>query len=213
MLAAAVALLVAVPVAYGRYGSGVEFFPNVEPEYGLLYVHARGNLSIEEKDALVRQAEARILGWPSIESVYTRVGGNAGEGGDDVDEDVVGVIQYEFVDWRERQSADADPRRAPRRDDRHSRRRRRGLGAERRPADRQGDPGPALRRRSGRPRRRRPRRSPTRSRGTPDVIDVSDGLPAPGVDWELEVDRGRGRAVRRLDRAPSAAPSSSSPTG
>ena len=26
-------------------------------------------------------------------------------------------------------------------------------------------------------------------RGTPDVIDVSDGLPAPGVDWELEVDR------------------------
>jgi multidrug efflux pump len=25
----------------------------------------------------------------------------------------------------------------------------------------------------------------------PDVIDVSDGLPAPGVDWELEVDRAR----------------------
>ena len=60
VLAAAVALLVAVPVAYGRYGSGVEFFPNVEPDYGLLYVHARGNLSIEEKDALVRQAEARM---------------------------------------------------------------------------------------------------------------------------------------------------------
>ena len=28
-------------------------------------------------------------------------------------------------------------------------------------------------------------------RGMPDVIDVSDGLPAPGVDWELEVDRAR----------------------
>ena len=94
-------------MAYGRYGSGVEFFPNVEPEYGLLYVHARGNLSIEEKDALVRQAEARILGWPSIKSVYTRVGGSAGQGGGDVAEDVVGVIQYEFVDWRERDSADA----------------------------------------------------------------------------------------------------------
>jgi len=26
----------------------VEFFPEVEPEYGLLYVHARGNLSLEE---------------------------------------------------------------------------------------------------------------------------------------------------------------------
>ena len=96
-----------MPLAYGRYGAGVEFFPNVEPDYGLLYVHARGNLSIEEKDALVRQAEARILGWPGIKSVYTRVGSGAGQEGGDVDEDVVGVIQYEFVDWRERDSADA----------------------------------------------------------------------------------------------------------
>ena len=67
-----------MPLAYGRFGSGVEFFPNVEPDYGLLYVHARGNLSIDEKDALVRQAEARILGWPGIKSVYTRVGSGAG---------------------------------------------------------------------------------------------------------------------------------------
>ena len=44
-----------------------------------------------------------------------------------------------------------DPRPASRRDDRHPRRRHRGLGPERRSADRQGDPGPALRRRPGRP--------------------------------------------------------------
>ena len=137
------ALLVGGAVAYGRYGSGVEFFPNVEPEYGLLYVHARGNLSIDEKDALVRQAEERILGWPGVKSVYTRVGKRRGQDGDDVDEDVVGVIQYEFVDWRERESAARHPRRAARRDDRHSRRRRRGLGA-RTPARR-----PARRSRSG----------------------------------------------------------------
>ncbi|TGS91199.1 efflux RND transporter permease subunit, partial [Mesorhizobium sp. M8A.F.Ca.ET.213.01.1.1] len=35
---------------------------------------------------------------------YTRVGKTQG-GGQDVPEDVVGVIQYEFVDWRERKSA------------------------------------------------------------------------------------------------------------
>ncbi len=39
------------PYTYGKFGKGVEFFPNVEPDYGLLYVKARGNLSIEEKDA------------------------------------------------------------------------------------------------------------------------------------------------------------------
>jgi multidrug efflux pump subunit AcrB len=93
-----------VPFAYFQYGKGVEFFPNVEPEYGLLYVHARGNLSLAEQDAVVRQAENRILGWPGIETVYTRVGQVQG-GGAELDEDVVGVIQYEFVDWRERKPA------------------------------------------------------------------------------------------------------------
>ena len=44
-----------------------------------------------------------MLGWPGIKSVYTRVGKT--RGGEDIPEDVVGVIQYEFVDWRERKSA------------------------------------------------------------------------------------------------------------
>ena len=190
VLAAAIALLVAVPVAYGRYGSGVEFFPNVEPEYGLLYVHARGNLSIEEKDALVRQAEERILGWPSIKSVYTRVGSGAGQEGGDVAEDVVGVIQYEFVDWRERESADA-------------------ILDELRSAM-TGIPGADVEvsvPNAGPPTGKAiqvqlsavdpagldeaARAVADMLRGTPDVIDVADGLPAPGVDWELEVDRAR----------------------
>ena len=99
-----VVLLVGVQVAYSKYGAGVEFFPNVEPDYGLLYVHARGNLSLAEMDAATRIAENKLVGWPGIKSVYTRVGKTQG-GGADIPEDVVGVIQYEFVDWRERKSA------------------------------------------------------------------------------------------------------------
>jgi multidrug efflux pump len=53
-------------VAYGKYNNGVEFFPDVEPEYGLVYVHARGNLSLEEQDAAVRRREPD-LGWPGID--------------------------------------------------------------------------------------------------------------------------------------------------
>src|SRR5215467_567545 len=34
-LALAALLLVAVVVAYGKFGRGVEFFPKVEPDYGL----------------------------------------------------------------------------------------------------------------------------------------------------------------------------------
>ena len=37
-----------------------------------------GILSIDEKDALVQQAEARILGWPGISTIYTRVGSGGG---------------------------------------------------------------------------------------------------------------------------------------
>src|SRR5215468_6009274 len=39
-LAMAALLLVAVQVAYGKFGRGVEFFPKVEPDYGQVVVHA-----------------------------------------------------------------------------------------------------------------------------------------------------------------------------
>jgi len=182
-----IALLIGVQTAYVKFGAGVEFFPNVEPDYGLLYVHARGNLSLEEMDTATRAAENRLLGWPGIKSVYTRVGSTRG-GGQDIPEDVVGVIQYEFVDWRERKPAHQilDDLRAamagiP------------GVDVEVRVPD----AGPP----TGKPIQVR------LSADNPDgldkvaqqvaaeiakvdgVIDISDGLPPPGVDWALNVDR------------------------
>lgn len=183
----ALGVLGAVPYAYVKYGSGVEFFPDVEPEFGLLYVKARGNLSIDEKDALVRQAEDRILGWPGIATVYTR-SGKAGGAGNDVAEDVIGVIQYEFVDWRERKNANAilaDLRQAMT-----------GIpGVDIEVSVPQAGPptGKAI----------QIQLSAADPAGLnqvakavadklatiPNVIDVSNGLPPPGVDWELQVDR------------------------
>jgi multidrug efflux pump len=40
-------------MTYSRFGRGVEFFPNVEPDYGQVIVHARGNLALDEKNLLV----------------------------------------------------------------------------------------------------------------------------------------------------------------
>ena len=114
VLTLALILLVGVPVAYSKYGAGVEFFPNVEPDYGLLYVHARGNLSLDEENAIVTKAEKRILGWPGIKTVYTRVGKGVGAA-NNVPEDVIGVIQYEFKDWRERKPANGSLRTCGRR--------------------------------------------------------------------------------------------------
>jgi multidrug efflux pump len=198
MLFLALGLLVSVPYAYTHYGKGTEFFPDVEPEFGLLYVKARGNLSIEEKDRLVAQAEARILGWPGIETVYTRSGAAGGDG-QEVDADVIGTIQYEFVDWRERKPANeilADLRAAMV-----------GIpGVDIQVSVPQAGPptGKAIQIQLSAD-------DPTylnevaqqvaeKLAGVPDVIDISNGLPPPGVDWELVVDRA---AAARYGIAPS----------
>jgi len=198
MLFLALGLLFAVPFTYASYGKGVIFFPDVEPEFGLLYVKARGNLSIYEKDALVAQAEARILGWPGVETVYTRTGAGGGMG-NEVAPDVIGVIQYEFVDWRERKEANAilaDLRVAMT-----------GIaGVDIEVSVPQAGPptGKAIQIELSAD-------DPSNLNDVavavaeklaqvPDVIDVSNGLPPPGVDWELQVDRA---AAARYGIAPS----------
>ncbi|MEJ6502383.1 MAG: efflux RND transporter permease subunit [Rhodobacterales bacterium] len=186
VVAITIGLLVAVPAGYVKYGNGVEFFPKVEPDYGLLYVHARGNLSIEEKDNLVRQAENRILGWPGIKTVYTRSGKASGPGAA-VAADVVGVIQYEFVDWRERKSANAilDQLREEMK----------GIpGADIEVSVPQAGPptGKAIQIRLSAAipdgLNDAARAVAAEIAKIPDVIDVADGLPPPGIDWELQVD-------------------------
>jgi multidrug efflux pump len=194
----ALGLLVAVPYTYFHNGKGTEFFPDVEPEFGLLYVKARGNMSIAEKDALVRQAEERILGWPGIATVYTRTGGGGGMG-NDLAADVIGTIQYEFVDWRERKNANA-------------------ILADLRTAM-VGIPGVEIEvsvPQAGPPTGKAiqiqlsaddpihlndvAQEVAVRLASVPDVIDISNGLPPPGVDWELHFDRA---AAARYGIAPS----------
>jgi multidrug efflux pump len=103
-LGLAVFLLIAVQVAYGKFGHGVEFFPKVEPDYGQVLVHARGNLALEEKNRLMRAVEERVLNTDGLKTVYARVGEQPRTTAD-ITEDTIGVIQFEFSDWRTRKSA------------------------------------------------------------------------------------------------------------
>jgi multidrug efflux pump len=187
VLMLAVGSLIAVPVIYGKVGKGVEFFPNVEPEYGLLYVKARGNLSIHEKDQLVQLAEARILGWPGVKTVYTRVGAGGGAGNEGP-ADAIGVIQYEFVDWRERKNANEilnDLRAAmvgiP------------GVDIEVSVPAAGPPTGKAIQLRlsADDPAGLNDLAADLAGKiaAVPEVIDVSNGLPLPGIDWQLRVNR------------------------
>src|SRR5499426_2194676 len=67
-LALAALMLVAVQMAYGKLGRGVEFFPAVEPDYGQVIVHGRGNLSLGEKNRLVEEVEKRVLSFAGLKT-------------------------------------------------------------------------------------------------------------------------------------------------
>ncbi len=99
VLLATVILLVAVQVSYGKFGKGVEFFPDIEPSAASILIHARGNLSVYEQDKLVKQVESRVLDREGIKLFYTEAGKQDPGGNDAVAEDVIGKITIEFESW------------------------------------------------------------------------------------------------------------------
>jgi multidrug efflux pump len=99
------ASLMVIAASYATYamlGKGVEFFPEVEPDNAQVLVHARGDLSIYEKDALLKSVEQRFFGMKELESVYARSFNQSLNG---MAEDVIGSIQFQFVDWDKRRPA------------------------------------------------------------------------------------------------------------
>lgn len=96
-----VVALVAVFGAYITFGQGLSFFPEVEPDNVIIQVQARGNLSIHEKDTILRAVENRILEMDDITTVYTRTGKQRDVRQDS--EDTIGSVLIEFTPWETRQ--------------------------------------------------------------------------------------------------------------
>jgi multidrug efflux pump len=189
VLTAAVALLGASLWAYAAFGRGVEFFPDVEPDFAQVVVRARGDLSIHEKDALVRQVEERLLGSPEVATVYARSFSRAE--GQTRAEDVIGIVQLEFVDWYRRPPVSSLLERM-----RRATRDIPGVLIELRKAG--GGPGgdakPVEIEVSGRDLRGMVAgvehlRRLMEVQGS--FVDLEDDRPLPGIDWRLGVDRER----------------------
>ena len=89
-------------VSYIFFGAGVRLFPEVEPDNARVTIRARGDLSVFQKDALVREVENRILDMDGFASVSARTG----DGGNQASADTIGVIQLELADWQQRPPAD-----------------------------------------------------------------------------------------------------------
>ena len=105
-LALAILVLMVSIAAFGRFGHGVEFFPAVEPERAQLQIRANGNLSVHEADRLVKIVEDRVIGTPGVDLSYSRtIGSVEARLSSNVDPDVIGTIQMDLTDWRDRPAA------------------------------------------------------------------------------------------------------------
>lgn len=103
-LLGALLLIALVYVGYARFNHGVEFFPSVEPDTAQVLVHARGDFSVQENDAIVRRVEARLGGMSEVQAIYARSFANPNQ---QLGSDVIGVLQFQFVDWQQRRQAQA----------------------------------------------------------------------------------------------------------
>jgi multidrug efflux pump len=185
VLAIAVTMLASSFALYSWLGRGVEFFPEVEPTQAMLNIHARGDLSVAERDALVRAVETRILDMPEYESVYARSGIRLGN---DIDEDIIGRIQLRYVDWEYRRPSEEILREVRQRTGDLA-----GIIVE--PQEQEsgiveGKP-IQLELSSRLPNRldeavARVRQGLEQMDG---IIDITDSRPVPGIDWRIQVDR------------------------
>jgi multidrug efflux pump len=187
VLLLAIALLVGVQMLYAAKGRGVEFFPKIEAERSRVLVHARGNLSIQEKLALAIEVENRILPIGEFRSVYTQVGARS-QGGQEIAEDVVAVITLEYKDWGTRRSAKEITEEVVKRTADLA-----GIWIE--PADERKGPG------AGKPIQiefssREPELLPAEVAKVKahletmtGLANVEDSRPIPGIEWRVAVDR------------------------
>ncbi|MFL1467408.1 efflux RND transporter permease subunit [Marinobacter sp. HN1S83] len=95
-------LIIVIYAGYAKFNYGVEFFPSVEPDSAQVQVRARGDLSIWERDSIVREVEERLQGMPEVKALYARSMVSAGN---QMAPDVVGVLQFQFTDWFTRRPA------------------------------------------------------------------------------------------------------------
>ncbi|QYK39789.1 MAG: efflux RND transporter permease subunit [Paracoccaceae bacterium] len=194
-IGAVIFFVVSVFGYFATHSKGVEFFVESETEQAIIYVRARGNLSLAEKDALLRQAESIVLQTEGVDTVFAFAGQgglNSNTGGATAPLDTVGQIQVEMIPWddrRDRPDLDGDVvldaimaklAALP------------GIETESISQSR----GPA----SGKPVHLRLKGDDfatlheavriVRSKydATTGLIAVEDSLPLPGIDWEISVD-------------------------
>ena len=103
--AVTLAIIFSVFFWFGHTKHRTAFFLEQDPEFVSVYVKARGNLSPDAQDVLVKQAEARMTGIKGVDALYVVVGSQAASGGrNQTPNDTIGRMNVEFQKYEERKA-------------------------------------------------------------------------------------------------------------
>jgi multidrug efflux pump len=177
-------MLIGLFLAYGLFGKGIVLFPDIEPNNASIDIRARGDLSILEKDQLVRQVEERIYGIDGIDYIYVK-SGTTGRG---AAPDLIGSIRLSFRNWRLRRTANEIIAEIKERTDDIA-----GIIIEAR-INREGrQEGKPIDIELSSPNLAALKDAANKIRGAletiPGVENAEDTRPMPGIEWQLKVDR------------------------
>ena len=190
VIVSAILILVGVNFAYTKIGSGIEFFPEVEPELAKIVVYARGNLSAKEKRDYVSRVENIILKIQSKNNEFKNIYALSGNISDqsEASEDFIGSISLEYNDWDKRRKSKVILNEIL-----NKTKTIKGIKVE----SREQEGGPP----TGKPiniKLTSPNKSLLLSESYrlkefidsyPELINIEDNFPAPGIEWEINVNR------------------------
>ncbi len=177
-------VLISLFAAYDQFGKGIIMFPDIEPNSGAVDIRARGDLSIDEKDILVKRIEERIKDVDGVDYFYAKSGATSRGAAPDI----IGSVRLSFRNWRTRRPADEI---AAEITDRTA-----DLGGliietrMRREGQQEGKP---INIELSSPNRAALQEAAEKVRTAlediPGVLNAEDTRPLPGIEWRLKVDR------------------------
>ena len=186
----AIIILIGVNYTYAKIGNGVEFFPQVEPDLAKIVVYARGNLSASEKREYVSKVENIILNIQSKNNEFKNIYALSGNISDQSEgsEDFIGSISLEYNDWDRRRKSTVILSEILKKTKSIK-----GIKVE----SREAETGPG----GGKPINIK-LTSPNKSLlltesyrlkefidNYPELLNIEDNFPAPGIEWEINVNR------------------------
>lgn len=101
---AIVGLMVAVNLLFSVFGPGFEFFPRIEPNVAVLSVQSPGNLSIQEKEDILKLIEERVLKFKNEIKIFEVEAGDF-TNANNMPKNTIINGYIEFENWKERRKA------------------------------------------------------------------------------------------------------------